>query len=470
MKMPEPASILDRVLAHADASRTRYVADLFTLLRQPTISTQGIGMAEGADLLVRMMRSYGIPARLVPTPGAPVVYAELPGPPGSPVVLIYGHYDVQPPEPLEEWLSPPFEPVVRDGRIFARGAGDNKGQTWCHMAAIRSWLEVAGRVPLTIKLAIEGEEECGSKNLKGFLLQHRELLAADLVYWSDGWMHETGAPAVTLGARGNCYIELEARGANRDLHSGNIGGNVPNPAWDLVRLLATMVDGDGRVLVEGFYDHIQPPSPAERAALAKIPFDPQAVLADLELDAFWGRPDLTYHEKLMFWPTFTICGLGSGYTGPGSKTVLPHRAIAKLDMRLVMDMDPSDIFGKVAAHVRKHAPHIKVRQLGGTPPSKTPIDHPYTAVMVQAARLGFAVEPVVLPSSGGSSPDHLFTRELGMPIFCIPYANPDENNHAPNENIKLDCFFGGIRTSAALFSLLAAHAGKQGNEQGGKVS
>jgi acetylornithine deacetylase/succinyl-diaminopimelate desuccinylase-like protein len=446
---------LQRVIDHIDSFRDVYMQDLFTLLRQPSISTQGIGMEACSRLTMDLMRAYGIPARLVPTPGAPVVYAEIPGPPGAPVVLIYGHYDVQPPEPLEEWLSPAFEPTIRNGRIYARGAGDNKGQMWCHAAAVHSWMKAAGRLPVTVKLAIEGEEEIGSKNLAAFLRENRDLVQADLVYWSDGWMHETGDPAVAMGARGNCYIELEARGANRDLHSGNIGGNVPNAAWDLVKLLSTMVDDQGKVCIEGFYDHILPPTPAERKALEKIPFDSAAVLNDLGLDRFWGRPDFSYHEKLMFWPTLTICGLGSGYTGKGSKTVLPHRALAKLDMRLVVDMDPEDIFRKVKAHAARHAPGVEVRKLGGTPPSKTPVDHPFMPAMIAAVRHGFRRDPVVLPSSGGSSPDHLFTKGLGLPMFCIPYANPDENNHAPNENIRIDCFFNGIKTSAALFSELA---------------
>lgn len=447
---------LERVLAHAEANRDKYLSDLLTVLKQPSISTQGVGMDDCCALVVRLAKEYGIDARLIPTAGYPVVYAEIPGPADAPTVLIYGHYDVQPPEPEADWDSPAFEPTIRNGRIYARGAGDNKGQFWCHLAAIDAWLKIAGSLPVTVKLIIEGEEEVGSRNLKAFLRDNRDLLAADLLFWSDGWMHTNGDPVVSLGARGMCYVELEAHGANQDLHSGNIGGNVPNPAWDLVQLLATMVEGDGKVLIEGFYDSIKPPTAIEREALVKIPFDEAAALKELGLKAFAGRKDMTYFEKLMFYPTFTICGLVSGYTGQGSKTVLPHVARAKIDIRLVVDMDPADMFRKVEAHVKKHAPKIGIRQLGGTPPAKTPIDHPYTAAFVAAARTGFGVDPVVRPTMGGSSPDYLFHSVLELPVFCLPYANHDENNHAPNENIKLNCFYGGIRSSAALLTELAA--------------
>jgi acetylornithine deacetylase/succinyl-diaminopimelate desuccinylase-like protein len=443
------------VLAACREREQRDLDDLFRLIAQPSISAQNIGVRECADLFIDLLGDAGFSARLMPTPAHPVVYAEWLGAPGRPTMLIYGHYDVQPPEPLDEWLSPPFEPTVRDGKIFGRGAGDNKGQIFAQIAAARAWLESTGGLPVNVKFLIEGEEETGSPHLASFVAEHRDLLAADLVYTSDGPVHDDRHPQVVYGVRGLLYVELRARGASHDLHSGNWGGIAPNPAWTLVDLLATMRDGNGRVTIPGFYDDVQSVTPAFAAAMASIPLDQRQALATIGTDRLPPPDDLGYFERLMTTPTLNIAGFTSGYGGPGTKTVIPSTATVKMDMRLVPVQSADDIFAKFAAHVARHAPEVEVLRLGSMEPSYTPLEHPFAAVVREAVSIGFGVSPIDVPLLGGSLPDAVFTRSLGLPSFLVPYANADERNHAPNENIEVSRFFAGVRTAAALFACLA---------------
>jgi acetylornithine deacetylase/succinyl-diaminopimelate desuccinylase-like protein len=453
--MAETMPQLDRVLAACRAREQRDLADLFRLIAQPSISAQNIGVRECADLFVALLQDAGCTARMMPTPAHPVIFAEWLGAPGRPTVLIYGHYDVQPPDPLDEWLSPPFEPTVRDGKLFGRGAGDNKGQIFAQIAAARAWLDVAGALPVNVKLLIEGEEETGSPHLRSFVEQHRDLLAADLVYTSDGPVHDDAYPQVVYGVRGLLYVELRARGASHDLHSGNWGGIAPNPAWDLVQLLSTMRDANGRVTIPGFYDDVRPPTPAVEAAMANFPLDRRAALATVGLDRLPPPRDLGYFERLMTNPTLNIAGFASGYSGPGAKTIIPSAATVKMDLRLVPGQRADDIFAKFQAHISRHAPDIEVLRLGSMEPSYTPLEHPYSSIVRQAVATGFGAPPIDVPLLGGSLPDAVFTQTLGLPSFLVPYANADERNHAPNENIQLSHFFAGIRTAAALFAYLA---------------
>jgi acetylornithine deacetylase/succinyl-diaminopimelate desuccinylase-like protein len=453
--MPEPSSQLNKVLAACREREARDLADLFQLIAQPSISAQDIGIRECADLFIDVLRGAGFSAQLMPTPAHPLVYAEWLGAPGFPTVLIYGHYDVQPPDPLEEWLSPPFQPTVRDGKLFARGAGDNKGQIFAQIAAARAWLQVAGELPVNVKFLIEGEEETGSPHLPWFVSRHKDLLAADLVYTSDGPVHDDAQPQVVYGVRGLLYVELRARGASHDLHSGNWGGLVPFPAWTLVQLLATMRDENGRVLIPGFYDDVRPPTPAVKAAMANIPLNQHEALAAVGIDSLPPPQALDYFDRLMTTPTLNIAGFTSGYGGPGAKTVIPSTAMVKLDMRLVPDQRTDDVFAKFEAHVARHAPDIDVLRLGSMEPSYTPLEHQYAAVVRRAVAIGFGITPIDVPLLGGSLPDAVFTRTLGLPSFLVPYANADERNHAPNENIELSRFFAGTRTTAALFACLA---------------
>ncbi len=443
------------VLAACEGNRERDLADLFRLLSQPSISTQNVGVRECAELERAFLQGAGLEARIHETAGHPMVFGERPGLEGAPTVLLYGHYDVQPPEPLDAWLSPPFEPVVRDGRIWARGVGDNKGQHFAHVCALRAWMETVGELPIGVKVLLEGEEECGSPQIDAFVAANRELLRADLVVTADGPAHDDAHPQVEYGVRGMVYIELFARGATHDLHSGNWGGIAPNPAWTLVRLLATMRDADGHVLIEGFSDDVRPLSELAKAAIEKIPLDQNGALARIGVRELPPPREVPYFERLMARPTLNIAGFHSGYGGPGSKTIIPAEATVKMDMRLVPDQDPDDVFAKVAAHVARHAPEVEVRRMGSMRPSHTALDHPLAAPVRRAVARGFGAEPIDIPLVGGSLPDATWTQTLGLPSFVVPYANHDEANHAPNENLVLERFYAGIRTTVALMAELA---------------
>ena len=458
--LPDPlAGDLARVLAHVDAGRDDFLARLVDYVRHPSISAEGIGIAEVAALLMDMLGALGLDAEAVPTPGHPMILARRERAPGRPTVLLYGHYDVQPPDPLDAWTSPPFEPAIRDGRVWARGVGDNKGQHLAQLLAIESWLAVAGELPCNVIVLLEGEEEVGSPHIAGFVREHAARLACDLVVTADGPLHASGAPVVTCGVRGMVSFDLVARTASTDTHSGNYGGVMPNAAWRLVHLLATMKDPGGRITIDGLHDPIEPPSAEALAAVARLPQDADAVVGRLDLAALDAPADRPFHDRLMFHPTLTINGLSGGYSGPGSKTVLPARAVAKCDIRLVEAMTPDQALGCVRAHVERHAPGVEVVARGGMLPSRTPMDSPFLPVIGAAIRDARGVAPLVYPSIGGSLPDYVWTKVLGRPAFVTPYANADEANHAPDENLTIDCFMGGIRTGAALLARLGAMRG-----------
>ena len=440
---------MEQIFGFVDQNRERFLGELYTLLRQPSISAQNQGVTECAELLKRQMQDIGIPAKILPTAGHPVVFGEIKSPGATRTVLIYGHYDVQPPDPLDLWKSPPFEPTIRDGRLYGRGTGDNKGQLFAHLKAVEAILKVQKRLPVNVKFLFEGEEEVGSRNLRAFLEANRELFAADCCFCADGGMLPNDQPSIVCGVRGILYVEVAARGANRDVHSGNLGPFVPAPGWRLVQFLATLQDADGRIRIPGFYDSVRPITAAEREALSRLPFEP-GVLIDLGLPAPTAAEWPVYQERVMFQPSINICGLASGYAGQGMKTIVPHQAVVKLDMRLVVDQDPDDIFAKFVAHTKAQGfGDLSIERLGGFHPSRTPLDHPVCQAAARAARLGFGKEPLFRSCMGGSDPDYLFTRVLGIPRVNIPYAAHDENNHAPNENITLEGFFCGIKTSAA---------------------
>ncbi len=450
----EPAPDLAAVLAHIDAHRDAHLQRLMDYLRHPSISAHDIGIREVAGLLVEMLERLGMEAEAVPTAGHPMVLGRRSDVAGAPTVLLYGHYDVQPPDPLEAWVSPPFEPTIRDGRIYARGAGDNKGQHFAQLLALEAHLAVHGRLPCNVIVLLEGEEEIGSPQIAQFVRDHADRLRADLVVTADGPLHPSGRAVLSLGVRGMVGFDLVVRTGRTDAHSGNHGGLMPNAIWTLVHLLATMKTPDGRITIEGLHDPIRPPSNAERAAAESLPVDIPGYLAEMglvRLDAPEGR---AFHDRLMFHPTLTINGLHGGYGGPGSKTVLPCAAVAKCDVRLVPDMTPDQVLDCVRAHVARHAPEVEVIGRGGMLPSRTPIDSPYTAVVADALRLARGEAPLVVPSFGGSLPDYVFTQILGVPAFVTPYANADEANHAPNENLSIELFHAGIRSGAALLSRL----------------
>jgi len=442
---------LNRVHHLIDDDRGEFLQILHRLVAQPSISARNEGVAECAELLCQVMREMNITSRIIPTEGQPVVYGEIINDPNAYTLLCYGHYDVQPPEPLEQWESPPFEPEVRGGRIYGRGVGDNKGQLLAHVLAAAKWLEACGSTPVNVKFVFEGEEESGSPNLRAFVRENAELLRSDLVYISDGGMHPSGNPTLSLGNRGILGVSLIAEEADRDNHSGNKGGAVPNPVWTLLHLLASTVHPSGEVLIDGFYDDVRPITETEESLLADLPFDRQEMgstmgLEELNMDA------CGYYRRIMLRPYFNISGFSSGYVGPGSKTIIPGRAECRIDIRLVADQKSSDIAEKLQAHVAHHAPHVRVNvgQMGSMEASRTSPDHPAVPIVSRAIRAVHEVQPYVLPAGGGSLPNAVWPEDLGTAHIGVPYANADEHNHSPNENLRLDCFFRGIHTSAQL--------------------
>jgi acetylornithine deacetylase/succinyl-diaminopimelate desuccinylase-like protein len=452
--MAAPAPLSD-VFNYIDAQRDSFVTRLIDYVRHPSISAHNLGIGEVADLLVDMLRALGFETQRVPTAGHPMVVGRWLKAPGAPTVLLYGHYDVQPPDPLDLWVSPPFEPTIRDGRIYARGIADNKGQHFAQMLAIEAHLKTRGRLPCNVILLLEGEEEVGSPHIAEFVREHRDLLKADLAVTADGPMHPSGRPTLKFGSRGVLSFDLVVRHAKRDVHSGNFGGVVPNPIWTLVHLLGTMKNAAGEITIAGFHDAVEPPTPEERAAAARLPLDLDEVKRSLGLTRLDAPASRDYYERLCFRPTLTINGLHGGYGGPGAKTVLPCEAIAKCDVRLVAAQDTADIRRKIEAHVRQHAPEVEVIVHGsGMQPSKTPMTSPFAARIRRAIEAAHGEEPLIYPAGFGSLPGYAFTRILGIDAFVTPYGNADEANHAPNENFKLDCFFDGIRTGAALLEEL----------------
>jgi acetylornithine deacetylase/succinyl-diaminopimelate desuccinylase-like protein len=446
---------LGDIFTYIDAHRQEYLDRLFAYLRQPSISAHGLGIAETAGHIAGVLAPLGLAPRIMPTEGWPIVLGARDDRPGAPTVLLYGHYDVQPPDPLDAWLSPPFEPTIRDGRIYARGVGDNKGQHFAQILGIEATLACRGALPCNVKILLEGEEEIGSPRMPAFIRDHRADLGADLVVTSDGPVDENGLPVLRFGVRGVLNFELRARGANRDLHSGNWGGVAPNPLWTLVHLLGTMKNDRGEVTIDGFYEAVGPLTPLEQEALAALPVDLEATRRSLGVARLDAPAERGFYERLSAWPTFTINGLHGGYGGPGSKTVLPHEAFAKCDMRLVEAQTAEDIFAKVEAHVRRYAPVVEIVWQGAMDPSRTPIESPYTAPL-RAAITAAQGAPQLVPAMGGSLPDYVFTKTLGIPAFQIPYANADEANHAPNENLEVERFFNGIKTGAAILAQLGA--------------
>jgi acetylornithine deacetylase/succinyl-diaminopimelate desuccinylase-like protein len=454
--LPLASSSLNAVFHLIDAQKDSFLRRVMDYVRHPSISAQNIGISEVARLLVGMLKEIGLESETIPTAGHPMVLGRWDKKPGAPTVLLYGHYDVQPPDPLDAWHSPPFEPTIRDGRIYARGIGDNKGQHFAQLLAIESHLKVHDDLPCNVIFLLEGEEEIGSPHIADFVATHRDRLKADFVVTADGPIHESGTPTMTYGVRGMACFELRVKHASRDVHSGNFGGVVPNPIWTLVHLLATMKNAAGEITIEGLHDAIVPPTEQELAAAARLPLDLKEAKAGLGLKRLDQPPGRAYYDRLMFHPTLTINGFHGGYGGAGVKTVLPSEAIVKCDIRLVEAMTPDDVFAKVEAHVKKYAPEVEFIPLGGMLPSRVPMASPYGAIIRSAVELAQGITPLEYPSMGGSLPDYVFTKVLGIPAFVVPYANADEANHAPNENMKINCFFNGIRTGAALLACVGA--------------
>lgn len=442
---------MEQVYEYIEANWLNAIEDLKRLLSQPSISAQGAGIEEAAALTAGLLQEYGVPPRILPTPGGPpVVYGELQG--DSPfTLLLYNHYDVQPPEPLELWSTPPFEPSIVDGKLYARGVSDNKGDIIARLLAIKAFLRARGRLPVSIKFLIEGEEEIGSPHLPAFIRENQALLKSDACLWEGGGLNWGDRPTITLGLKGIINVDLEVRGAVRDVHS-SLAPIVPNPAWRLVWVLNSIKDADENILIDGFYDDVRPPTPEEIEAIEAIPSEEEEMRANLGIERFLKGlkgVDLQLHSILE--PACTINGFISGYTGEGSKTVLPCYARAKLDFRLVPDQRPDDIIAKLRKHLEKHGFTDMVLSAGeGENPARTPLDSPFASVVNDAAREVYGSEPIIKPSMSGSGPMFSFTDILAIPVASSGVSNPDSRDHAPDENIRLADFILSAKHVAAI--------------------
>ncbi len=443
------------------SEKGRLLQELVEFLRIPSVSTdrdRKDAVRDAAEFSAAALRRVGLQATVHETPGHPVVTARGPHVPGAPRVLVYGHYDVQPPEPLELWHGDPFEPVVEDGVITARGASDDKGQVYAHVKGVEALLAVDRSLEVNLGFLIEGEEEIGSPNLPAFIEEHAEELAADVVVISDGAMVAPGVPTITYGLKGLTYVTVELRGADRDMHSGAYGGGVPNALDALCRLLAGLKDDSGRISVAGFYDDVLELTDEERAAIGRVPFDEAAFRREVGIEATPGEPGFTLLERLWARPTLDVNGLSGGFQGEGAKTVIAAEAMAKVSCRLVPDQDPRDVLQKLRAHLQAHAPdgiEVRVRSEGLGYPAMTPLDAPSVAAASAALRHVWGRDPV-FARSGGSIPVVAdFQRLLGAEPLLVGFGQEDDRAHAPNERFAVSDYLQGIRVSAALLRSLA---------------
>ena len=444
--------IYDYIDQHAD----EYVARLRALCRQPSIAAQAKGMAETAGMVIELLRQIGAEPQLIPTEGFPVAFGAIQG--RAPRTLsFYDHYDVQPPEPLELWDSDPFAAEIRDGRIWARGAADNKGNLVARACAVEAFQKVRGELPLNVKFIVEGEEEIGSPNLPAFAEAHADLLAADGCIWEAGYKDTQGRPEIYLGVKGILYVELSVSAAKSDLHS-SWAAVVPNPIWRLAWALNTLKDQDERILIPGFYDPVREPTPEEIQALERMGFDEDGHRGQFGLPQFLGgRSGIPLLVKLLFQPTCNVCGISGGYEGPGSKTVLPNRAFVKIDFRLVPDQDPDQVYDQLRRHLDAHGfEDIEIKVLGPEHPARTPMDDPLVDAVVETARQVYGVEPVVYPLTAGTGPMYELCQKFGIPSVSTGVGNAESNTHAPNENIVIADFIQGIKHIALIMERYAA--------------
>jgi acetylornithine deacetylase/succinyl-diaminopimelate desuccinylase-like protein len=452
----------DALVAHVRTNRDRYLDELRAWIAIPSISAQPDHAADvrrSAEHAVARMRAAGLPtAEVLETDGQPVAYGAWLGAPGAPTILIYGHHDVQPADPLDLWVSPPFAAQVRENKIFGRGAVDDKGQNLMHLAAIEAHLRVNGKLPLNVKIVIEGEEEIGSPHFESFLARERERLACDCVVVSDPAVFAEDVPSLTTSLRGLVHWQITVHGPTNDLHSGYYGGIVKNPLEALAQILAQLKDGHGRVTVPGFYDDVRELSARERAEIAALPFDPAKEAHALGLTELAGEASRLPLERMWFRPTLEINGMYGGYQGAGAKTIIPSYAVAKASARLVSHQDPEAIKHAVTTFVQRIAPkgvRVEVDAQGDTRAVETSRDHPAVAAAARAMELGFGKAPVFIGTGGTIGPVSSFDRILHLPQVLIGVGLPDDAIHAPNEKFDLGQFFGGIETMTYLYDELA---------------
>lgn len=456
---------MDVVLNYLKGNRKRYVSELCEYVRFPSVSAQpahGKDMTNCATWLVKHCKAIGLDARLCPTDGHPVVLARTPRRKTATHrrhFLVYGHYDVQPPEPFELWKTPPFAPTIRGRSLFARGASDNKGQNLAHLKAVEAYLKTGQELPCDITFVIEGEEEVGSKSLAGFLVKHREELRCDAVVVSDTGIPSPKHPALTYALRGIAGFEIIVRGPNRDLHSGIFGGTVHNPAIVLAQLLAKVHDADGRIAIPGFYNGIAKLTDFERKQMARVPFNRDAYRKFLGVPELFGERGFTPDEQRTARPTFEVNGLTSGYQGEGSKTIVPAWARAKITTRLVPGQEPAKAVKAVRAFLEKHCPPTVSLEIKAGHGAEAYMVSPRSAdaqAALRALKQAFGHEPVLLREGGSIPIVNQFKKILGADTLLLGLSLPDDNAHSPNEKFDLDIFAQGQRMSALLWRELSA--------------
>lgn len=450
-------AIETRIDERINETLNHWIEQLGRLCAQPSISAQGFGIKECAELTAIMLREQGCAAEILPTGGSPIVYGEGDGKTDR-TLLFYNHYDVQPPEPLELWDTPPFTLTRVGDALFARGVSDDKGQLITRMAAVSAVRDVLGELPLRIKYFVEGEEEVGSPNVSGAIDHYKDKFAADGCIWEFGSVDYSGRPEQTLGMRGLCYIELSVKTAELDCHSGLGGTLIPNAAWRLVWALSTIKGPDERIRIPGFYDNARPATERDLAYLAQQPDHSIEMLQTYGLDGFLlgmtGGVEL--RRAAVFEPSATINGLNSGYQGLGAKTVLPAHASAKIDFRLVPDQTPEEIVPLLRAHLDAEGfADVAVRYVAGVKPARTDSDNPFVQLSIEAAKDVYGLEPIVEPLIGGSGPLHPFIHVLGLPVVTSGCGHPQSHVHAPNENIRIPDFINGIRHTARIITRFA---------------
>ena len=449
--------------AYLATHRERITHELFDFLRIPSVSARSehdADTARAAEWTANSLRAAGLSATVHPTAGHPVVVGEWRGAPaGAPTVLVYGHYDVQPAEPLELWTSPAFEPTVRDGRLYARGSVDDKGQLFLHIKALEAHLQARGHLPVNVIVLAEGEEEVGSEHLAPFIQAHAEQLACDAVVISDSAMFAAGLPSILSSLRGLAYFQIDVQGPAQDLHSGSYGGAVVNPAMALAQILATFHAANGRIAIPGFYDKVAEWPAHVREQMKSLPFDEERFRAETGAPSLGGEKGYSVLERLWTRPTCEVNGLLSGYTGEGAKTVLPAKAMAKVSCRLVPDQDPSEIETLMKAHVARVAPAgvtVTVTHLHGGRPWRAELNGPLFDAARRALAAAFGREPVITGEGGSIPVVGDFARILGAPVLLVGFGLPGENAHAPDEWMSMENFTTGMRAIATLWDELAS--------------
>jgi len=444
------------VRSFVETNRDRFLDELKTFLRIPSVSTlpdHAADVRRAAEFVASALRDAGMEnVRVIPTAGHPLVYGDWLHAPGKRTVLCYGHYDVQPPDPLDEWITPPFEPTLRDGNLYARGSADDKGQMYMHIKAVEALRAVNGKLPVNVKFLIEGEEEVGGEAIAKYVAEHPAELKADVALVSDTELYAEGIPTLCVGLRGLIYTEIEARGPSRDLHSGMYGGAAPNAVFGLVELLGKLKDANGHIQIPGIYDDVEPPSPAEKHSWSILPFDEQEFLKnEVGSSQLTGEPGFTVFERTWARPTLEVHGIAGGFTAAGAKTVIPAKATAKVSIRLVPKQDPDKVVAAYKAFVQECTPagiQTQVRVLSAGPAISVNPDHPAIAIAARAFADVLGRETVFIRSGGSIPIVGDFAIHLGIPTILMGFGLPDDGLHSPNEKYKLANYYAGIMTIA----------------------